>query len=490
MPFWFFNRKSPEPLDPVILRQKLIDAAATGSNRTLRSACQKYKDQIARNLDVIQKVPDDLRTDEAALNRFAQCLIAVAQCLANECKSPELWNRMTGVSQENPLVQFDQWFADLPERVQQLEFDVLIKEAEALIQRAKTLRGGTARQHESYLYGRLGELLFHSGRVAEAIEPFKAAFDLCVQCDDVEGQIVYLNNLLEAHLYIDDGLAVRTAEELLSLKQQKGVSHEDLQARLQRLRSGEPLCRVVCMRDDQEMELNEISSVGDGSYQFVFRRNRLPLQMATILTEQGNQLATSGQLADALEKYQAASEVDPHNPDPVYQTGTCLLELGAYAKAREVFDEVERLAPGWFRCRSDRWLASGLESGTISNEEYRLLRILEDGNVETNQAKTLVEQALERFPDFAPFHRIRGQLNNQDGKVEEAISSYRRGIELSEEPDLESRLLCALVGVLPTESEERPRLIQRVLELPGSLVAQATARLIGLQRSFEPSRRC
>ncbi len=42
----------------------------------------------------------------------------------------------------------------------------------------------------------------------------------------------------------------------------------------------------------------------------------------------------------------------PHDPDPPYQSGMRLLELGAYTKARESFEEVERVAPGWFRSRT------------------------------------------------------------------------------------------------------------------------------------------
>jgi hypothetical protein len=38
----------------------------------------------------------------------------------------------------------------------------------------------------------------------------------------------------------------------------------------------------------------------------------------------------------------------------------CLLELGADDQARKTFEEVERLAAGWFRCRSDLWLARSL----------------------------------------------------------------------------------------------------------------------------------
>lgn len=483
MPFWFFKQRPAEPIDPVELRQKLIDAAATGSPRTLRSVCRKYKGQVAPNLDLIRKIPEGMPKDDATMNRYAQCLIAVAQCLAQDCNSPDLWNAMTGTAADNSLIQFQNWFNDLPGRMKRLEFDALISEAEAFIERAKTLGGEPARQQEAYLCGRLGELLFHRGKVAECLRPFEAAFELCIGINDLEGQFVYLNNLIEAHLYLDDKVAVQTAERLLQLKQQNGVADRDLEARISRLRTGEPLCRVVCVRDNKELELNEVTSIGEGSYQFVFKRNRLHLQMATLLTEQGNQLASSGELSAALEKYREASEVDPYNPDPVYQMGECLLGLGAYSTAKESFEEVERLAPGWFRCRSDRWLAEGLESGTISDEEFRLLRILEDAGLPPKQAMDFVTKGLERFPEFAPIYLIKGDLYGNRGDDQQAASAYRQGLDLVDEPDLESRLLCALAGVLPVENEERYKLIDRAQAIPGSLVAHATARLMELQRT-------
>jgi tetratricopeptide (TPR) repeat protein len=405
----------------------------------------------------------------------------VAQCLAQECGSPELWNKLCGNADENPLVQWDRWFGELPERMQRLEYEELIGEAGAFIEQAKTLQGGTARQYEAILYGRLGELLFQSGRVAEAVGPFRSAFDLCVENNDTEGQHTYLNNLLEVHCYLDDGFAIRAAEELLELRRSSGAPTGDIERRIRRLRDGGPLCRVVCVREGREMELDEIAEVGEGSYQFQFRRNRLSLQKAMTLTEQGNQFASSGKYSDALEKYHEASEVDPHDPDPVYQSGMCLLELGAYAKAREAFEEVERLAPGWFRCRTDRWFAEGLESGSISDEEFRVVRALEDGGLDARQATSIAKQAIERFPDFAPLHLLFGDLCRNRGDDSGATAAYRKGLELVEEPDLESRLLCALAGTLPSDSSERKELVERAVQLEGSPVAHATARLIGLQ---------
>jgi tetratricopeptide (TPR) repeat protein len=228
------------------------------------------------------------------------------------------------------------------------------------------------------------------------------------------------------------------------------------------------------------LELDEMTHPSEGRYQFQFRRNRLQLQKAAALVRQGNELASSGKLADALEKYQEAMETDPHDPDPVFQSGVCLMEMGVHGKAREAFEEVERLAPGWFRCRTDRWLAGSLEQGTVSDEEFRVLRALEDGGLPPGEAIQIAKQAVNKYPGLAPLYLILGDLHRDRSETAQAIACYRKGLELVAEPDLESRLLCALAGLLPKESPERGELVRRALSLQGSLVAQATAAIMGL----------
>jgi hypothetical protein len=78
---------------------------------------------------------------------------------------------------------------------------------------------------------------------------------------------------------------------------------------------------------------------------------------------------------------------------------------------------------------------------------------------------------------------IRGDLYAHCGDHERAEAAYRRGLELVEELDLESRLLCALAGILPPDSSERSELVGRAVKLDGSLVAHATSRLMDLQGS-------
>lgn len=82
---------------------------------------------------------------------------------------------------------------------------------------------------------------------------------------------------------------------------------------------------------------------------------------------------------------------------------------------------------------------------------------------------------------FAPPWLSFGDLCRGRGDSRGAEAAYRKGLELVEEPDLESRLLCALAGLLTSGSPERKELVERAVRLEGSLVANATARLIGLQ---------
>jgi tetratricopeptide (TPR) repeat protein len=480
MPIWPFKPKPIQDLTIEEVRDRLI-AAASGSKKNLRVVCEQYKDRVAANLEWMSKMPDGLLTDPASLERYVPLLITVAQCLANECNAPELWSKICGTPEDNPLLQWERWFGDLPRRMEGLEHDELIVEARSLIEQARTLQGHGARQNEAFLHGRLGELLFHSGKVFEAIKPFQTALELCREIGDVEGQMAYLLNLLEASRYLGDvSEAVTTGEQLIELQMRHGMDAGPLTRRVRRIRAGEPLCRIICVKDDKEWELDEITGLDEGRYEFQFRRNRLSLQKATILARQGSTLATSGRLADALAKYQEASEVDPHDPDPVYQSGVCLLELGAYSQAREAFEEVERIAPGWYRSRSDKWLARSLEDGLVSVEEFRLLRTLEDGGLDASTAIEIARRAIEMFPGFAPFYLALGDLQRDRGETADTVTSYRAGLELVVDPDLESRLLCALAGMLPSESPDRKTLIDRALGLEGSFVAQASARLIAL----------
>ncbi len=482
MRWWPFKSDTKRPLAGQDLQDYLVETAASGSPRRLRAACRLYKEEVTASLDAMGKLPEATRSNPDAANRYVQSMIAVAQCLANDCQTPALWQKLTGTTDSNPLLKWNQWVQAMPQRTEQLEYDALIGEAEDFVSRSQSWQGEGARRHQAIVLGILGKLLFESGRVRDSIAPFDEALKTCVEINDVEGQHAYLTALMEVSRYLGDtAQAVHFGEELLEITSKDGKSDKRLRTQIDILRRGEPLCRVICIHDGEELELEEISHVADGKFQFQFRRNRAALAAATTLVSQGNALGSSERLADALEKFQQAQEIDEHDPDPVYQMGVCLLDLGAYAKAREAFEQVERLAPGWFRCRSDHWLADELDRGTITDTEYRLLRILDDSQLPHDEAMKIARKAINDFPAFAPFYLALGDLERNQRNQKKAIELYRRGLELVGEPDLESRLLCALAAVLPVDSSERAGLLTRLLTLSGSLVAQASGKLMQLR---------
>ena len=74
MPFWTFRKPAPEPLTPEQLRSRLIETAANGNRRQLRSLCRQYREQIATQVDfLVVSRPDegvgDLLDQRANLSR-------------------------------------------------------------------------------------------------------------------------------------------------------------------------------------------------------------------------------------------------------------------------------------------------------------------------------------------------------------------------------------------------------------------------------------
>lgn len=481
MDLWSLFRRRParEPTAEE-LRQGL-QAAASGSPRTLARFCRRHRQTLLQHAEALRTLPEEIRDDPSGVQQYTAALIAAAECLAQRWGDSRLLEMLVGTEEENPLLRWDRLFGDLPQLFSDLEYD----QAEARLREmlAETAQfGGTAvGKYVAIGRGRLGECLFHSGRAGESAVEMSAALVLCRESGDVEGVAVYLNNLMEVHRYLGEAeRAAACCEELAAELLRSGNAGEaaQAQARARRIREREPLNRIAVQEGARRLELEELNPKQEGRFQFVFERNRPQLQKAIVLTQRGCRLAAEGNHAAALELFEQASDVDPYDPDPVYQAAACLMELGAYDQARSYFDEVERLAPGWFHCRTGRWLAEQIETGQLPPEAFLLLRVLEDGGLAAPQRAELCEQGLARMEAFAPLWLLHGDALRDLDRIEEAKQAYRRGLACAQESDVEMRLLVALAGILPPDEPERRELVQRALELDGNFVAQAMARLI------------
>lgn len=480
--FWPFGRRiKVEPLTPEQLRNRLLEAAYSGRSN-LRRFCQAYKDQIEANIDSLQKGPPGMAERPAEMNHYAQGLIQAAQCLAQECNSPALWNALVGDAESNPLARWQKFLDAIPERMQRRQYDQIATELRQHIEEVQSFTGDEARRFEAFFNGRLGDILFRSGHANEADPAMRRALSLCREINDRLGIAVYLSNLAEIAKYRGDvRQAIDWVSQFREELQHQGRTSEipDVDGHLARLQAGEPLCRVMCRDGDQLVELDDLQPVQNKTYKFEFVRNRPSLLLCQQLTSEGNEKAASGELAEALELYQQAAEVDPHDPDPHYQSAAALMDLGAYDQAALSFAETERLAPAWFHCRSGRWVAEQIASGQFPSEVWTLLRGLEEGALPLGTRTQCARRATELHPEFAPFWLALGDcLRDQKDQAEQA---YLRGLQCAEEPDIRSRLLSALIA-LQTDRPQCDQWLAELATLQGNLVAKAIARFVAFQR--------
>jgi tetratricopeptide (TPR) repeat protein len=177
------------------------------------------------------------------------------------------------------------------------------------------------------------------------------------------------------------------------------------------------LNRVVALVEGRRYELDEVGPVRDGTVQFIFERNRVTLRPANVLTQRGEQHGSARRFDEALDAFRAAAEADPFDPHSRYQEGLTLLQLRRYAEAAASYETTEELAPGWFHCRADLWLAQQLTLGNVEHETFLTLHALDDGSQSPKEKVALAEQALAHTPDLAPLHVVRGKYLARLGQM-------------------------------------------------------------------------
>jgi tetratricopeptide (TPR) repeat protein len=476
---YLFGRREPQIRDAGQLQQALFEAAQAGDVRRLERLCRANRSAIAEHFPGWQKVPEGLRDDPQGLPRYIGCLVAVAQTFADRLGSPELLQRLTGSPQDNPLVRWQEGLR----RSQALMADLRYREAQELLSDllidARGLRGSGVDTYLPVTLGQLGECYFQARQAEKALAPWEQALELCVRQADAAGVAAYLGNLYEAHRYLGQAApAAACAVRLADALGQQGRAEEARRYRRQAeiVRAGELRNRVVAVVEGRRYELDEVAPLDNQRVQFVFERNRTTLRPATAATERGEQQGSAGRYEEALEAFRAAAQADPFDPHARYQEGLTLLHLRRYAEAVEAYEAAEELAPGWFHCRADLWLARQLALGNLSQETFLALHVLEDAELPPEEKVKLAAQALSRTPRLAPLHLLHGKSLSRLGRPDEAQAAYRQGLACEPEPDTKTRLLVEL-GVLVADAAERVRLLREAQALGGNLVAAATATL-------------
>ena len=321
------------------------------------------------------------------------------------------------------------------------------------------------------LHATLGECAFQLGDAARALPATRKALHLARETGDAGLVAAILGNLYEVHRYLGDSTAAEDAEELARLAADEGQRYLR-QAAL--IRQGEPLLRVVADVEGRRYEIDEVLAGVAGPVRFVYERNRLTLSLAEKWTQEGERFAQAGAFAPAMERYDAASTLDPYTPEPAYQSGFVRGHEGRWDEARGYFEKADRLGPGWFLCRS----ALALIRLGVRVESFQLWHALAEGPLPPEAKRRLAEQALSEsgVEGRAYFHHLHGKAL-QGLKRPDAERAFRLGLEHAAEPDLTTRLCVDLAAVVGSP-KEKSRLLHRAVEIDGDLVAVASARIV------------
>jgi tetratricopeptide (TPR) repeat protein len=470
----FGSRKPPEPDE---LRQQLFAA-----NRPfgLLRLCRRYSDLIREHFPAWRIVPVPVRASPEQTQQYMDGMVAIAQTFEQSLRDPSLMQLLLGPTGTNPL---ERWQKRV-EEARSLKEDLHYRDAVTLLTDqlidARKLKGSGVDAYLPVTLGELGECYFQLGEADRALAPTEQALEIVRRTGDTEGILAYLGNLYEAHRYLEQAEpAARCAEQLAEHLQQQGQADEARRYRSQaaRVRAGEPRNRVVIDLDGRRLEVEEVLGGIEGRVRFLFERNKLTLRPAEVLVGRGEEEGKQGRYEPALELFREAARADPFAPQPHHEAAVTLLHLDRAVEAVEEYERTEELAPAWFHCRSEGWLARQIVLGRYGQSTFLLLRAIEDGGLARRDRLSLLERGLVQTPDLALLHHLRGKVLGESRRSDEAITAYRRGLECAAEDDVHTRLLVDLAGLLGP-GEERRRLLEEAVARDGNLVAAATARIM------------
>jgi tetratricopeptide (TPR) repeat protein len=471
-------RRSGKSSDSDELMKALFKMAAENDER-LPAVCAENSEAILASFSSWRKIPEKIRQNQAAVQYHANGLITIATIFAEQFGHPELIEMLQGPADRNPVSQIQNRLHECQSLINQLRYEDALSCAQELLLTLLRTEGTASARYLPFAYGYMGESMFQTGKANEAVEQMAQALELCRKNKDGEGVISYLGNLYEINRYLGRASkAANSAVLMAAAMDQMGMTEKAAMYRRRAdiVRAGEPLNRVVATYCGRIYELEDIPRPVSGHVQFHFERNRITLRRAACLTEKGEELGSAGRYEEALQCFRDASAIDIYDPHPHYQAGETLLYLKQYEEALEEFNNTEKLAPGWFQCRSDIWLAAQLISGAVEHSVFLKLRAL-DATGSSAGYLPMAQQAVSENPHFAPFYLHLGIARITVNETSQAVKALQEGLGCAEEDGIRSRILCRL-AMLAGDKEASQRYLKEAAELKGDLIALASATIL------------
>ncbi len=450
------------------LRQSLFDAAASGDRAKLGELCRGNRVGIIKDFQSWTRIPPEVQQDEQKMEWYANGLTGVASVFAEDLGFPGLMDGLKGTPESNPLDRF----GSVLEQAQQMMGEGRFKEAAASLAApmagAQKLKGSGADQFLAVANGITAQCRFHGGEVESAVAPAEASAAAFEKMSEPQGLGTALTTLYEIQRWRGKGeLAAAAADRLAKLD-------ETWRKQAAIVRAGEPLVRVVVRVEERMFELGDAPAVTDGSAQFLFRRNRTTLGAADLKMQAAQGFAGEAKYDEALVAFREAAAIDVFDPHARYLEGLTLLHLAKYAEALAAYDATEKLAPGWYQVRADRWLTEQLAKGRIDAELMKTIMVLVDRPMMPEEKLQMAETALAKV-ELPVILLAKGQAMADLGQPADAAIALRKGLALDGDADVRTRILLTLGMV---DEGNRKTHFAAAVKMGGNLIAAAQAAMM------------
>jgi len=392
--FDFFKRRPTPPTD---LREALIDAASRQDWRTLAVLCEQHQQAIRDLFPKWRTLPESIRNDPAARDRYFQGILTVAQFFEQR-GDRSLIALLIGDEATNPMLA---WERDLS-AAQSLIDDARPSDAAELLRsvlaKNARLEGSGVKPYLARTYGMLGVACFRTDDRRKAIEFTQKAKALCVELGDQEGVAVYTGNLR----HIEEGATV-----------------------------------VFRSADGRTLTAEELRGV-TGNFRYEILPGTDVPPKANELHQQGRQAGGRGEYDKAVSLLLQAAELAPDWPYPVYDLAFTYLMTGDFDSATRWYRKTIKLSPrGFFTAITAVDALEREEQGDLPRGTYRACVSLEWISNPAEKAEA-VRRFVERVPHFAPaWKELAMVLEDEDARA----NAIEKGLAANPDPETRGILL-------------------------------------------------
>jgi tetratricopeptide (TPR) repeat protein len=177
------------------LYQALYTAIEANDAQTFNDLVQQHRADIRAQIESWATVPAAIRTDQKAVTRYAQSLMAIAQAL-EAIGEPALMERLVGPDETNSVVQWQRRLSHAQALSAAGEYAASDSQLEQVLAEMEGATGTAVVNLRPKILGRLGFNALHEQDHAAALNYTARAYDACLAAEDEEGIVAYYENLM------------------------------------------------------------------------------------------------------------------------------------------------------------------------------------------------------------------------------------------------------------------------------------------------------